>query len=75
MDNKQTSGFGVGMGTIVFIVLIVVALVQGAPLWGTSWGWFILQSVLIWLGISIAIPLLVLGVLFLFVIIVAALDR
>jgi hypothetical protein len=61
---KVTTG-GIGWGTVVFIVLIVVALVTGGPIWGTSWGWFIFQSFLIWVGISVVIPLILIGVVFL----------
>jgi hypothetical protein len=56
---KVNAGGGIGMGFVVFIVLIVVALVQGAPIWGTSWGWFIFQAVLIWFGLSVILPLFV----------------
>jgi hypothetical protein len=60
MAQKKNTGTGIGVGTVVFIVLIVVALVNHAPLWGVSWGWFIFQSVLIWLGISLFIPIVIL---------------
>jgi hypothetical protein len=74
MDSNMAAKGGIGMGTVIFIVLIVVALATGGPLWGTSWGWFIFHTALIWFCISVVLPLIIVGILFVVAFLIALIS-